>query len=156
MLLEHCSRLYMYGGAGAAYGHWADGLFMLIWLVMAGRFGMFVTILELILFGGEEKHTGCDDVRGFTEFSPHGNALEPSGLGTFVAQLLYEYPVYSPSSNGGCMKPPSWAPYPPVWFRSRFLHFARRFLNHTYNRWKEAYIIYKTTNKMSLRQTIAW
>lgn len=89
MLFVHVSLfgLYIYGGAGLAYGHGEFGLFILV-----GTVGTLLTILELILVDGELKHIGCvgttDDRCGFTELKPHGNDLEPSGLGTFVAQVL--------------------------------------------------------------------
>jgi hypothetical protein len=60
--------------------------------MLVGTVGTLLTILELMLVDGEEKHIGCDgttDERwGFTELKPHGNDFEPSGLGTLVAQEL--------------------------------------------------------------------
>ena len=77
----------MYGGAGDAYGHGELGLFMFV-----GTVGTLLTILELIVFDGEEKHIGCDgtteDRWGFTLLNPHGNDLVPRGLGTLVAHVL--------------------------------------------------------------------
>lgn len=73
-------------------------------------------------------------------FTGHGKVLVPSGDGTLVAQLLYEYELYRVSvSAKGCM---NWVPKPFlksaaataaafIAFRSRLRHLARRFLNHT-------------------------
>ena len=89
ILLVHWSLfgLYMYGGAGEAYGQGEFGLFMLV-----GTDGTLLTMLELILFDGDEKHIGCDGTTeerwGLTELKPHGNDLVPSGLGTLVAHVL--------------------------------------------------------------------
>ena len=56
ILLVHWSLfgLYIYGGAGDAYGHGEFGLFMFV-----GTEGTLLTMLELILFEGEEKHMVC-------------------------------------------------------------------------------------------------
>lgn len=74
-------------------------------------------------------------------FTGHGNVFEPSGDGTFVAQLLYgEYDEYraSVSANGciNCVPKPflksaaaTAAAF--IALRSRLRHFARRFLNQT-------------------------
>lgn len=89
MLFVHVSLLglYIYGGAGLAYGHGEFGLFMFV-----GTVGTLFTMLEVILVEGEEKHIGCDgtteDRCGFTELKPQGKDLEPRGLGTFVAHVL--------------------------------------------------------------------
>ena len=60
--------------------------------MFVGTAGTLLTMLELILFEGEEKHIGCDgttdDKCGLTELNPQGKDLVPSGLGTFVAHVL--------------------------------------------------------------------
>lgn len=100
--------------------------------------------------------TDDDDVlKQFTEFwwwfgvttepnglTGHGNVFAPNGDGTFVAQLLYgEYDEYNASvSVNGCincvpkpfLKSAAATAAAFIALRSRFRHFARRFLNQTF------------------------
>ena len=58
MLFVHVSLfgLYIYGGAGLAYGQGEFGLFILVGTVGIPLF----TILEFILVDVDGKHIGCD------------------------------------------------------------------------------------------------
>ena len=130
----------MYGQGGAPTPGTGDAPVKLV-AMPPGSMLLLVTADAVVLKQLTEFWWWFDVTTELSGLTGHGKVLVPSGDGTLVAQLLYEYELYSESvSANGCMncvpkpflKSAAATAAAFMAFRSRFLHLARRFLNHTW------------------------